>query len=174
MAHFMPLAKLPSAKETGELVFQHISMVSPLMWSQTRGLSLPLYSGGNSATILGPPSVCCPGSTPSPTAKPKERRWRLLYTVSSLACTHQPGPSIYCQSNTLTTSWPALRPIPVCLRVTATAVFCSPEGGFLPSSWPVCYSHQPVTYQGARLSSDPCKYIQPSTSPESSQSRRVH
>ena len=70
MAHFVPLPKLPSAKETAEQVLLHVFHLHgfPTDVVSDRGPNSPLSSGGSSAHWWGPPSAYPPGSIPSPTA----------------------------------------------------------------------------------------------------------
>ncbi|KAJ8014976.1 hypothetical protein DPEC_G00021360 [Dallia pectoralis] len=60
LTHFVPLPKLPSARETADLLVREVFRFTdfPATWYRTEVLSSLLQSGRRSAPPLGPPSVC--------------------------------------------------------------------------------------------------------------------
>ena len=66
-AHFIPLPKLPSAKETAEIMVQHVfRMCLPVDICLIEGLSSPPSSGGPSVPSSEPPLACHRAITRSP------------------------------------------------------------------------------------------------------------
>ena len=65
MVHFVPLPKLPSAKEMARTILLHIFRPHGRIWFLTRVPSSHPSSGGSSAPSSEPQTACPPDSTPN-------------------------------------------------------------------------------------------------------------